>query len=116
MKNKKDVLDVCAIIMGIGILFLVLLAMIKETGNDTNYAAGTCVRKPEAVGRGDNFYPSELIVEVLENDYIFCFGRLDEKTWDNCHLVAKRVYNNSSLFVPIECPNYELVDFEWKKK
>jgi hypothetical protein len=97
-----------------GFLFFVLSITSAILRGD--HQPGTCVRDPNAVGRGDNFYPPAMIVEVLSNEYITCHAYVKEKIWHSCRLSSKRLLNDLDYYVPVSCPEYELVDFEWKKK
>jgi hypothetical protein len=116
MKSSAEVIFKGLAFIAALCVFLFFVMGITQAILRGDYQPGTCVRDPNAVGRGDDFYPPSLIVETLSNQYIACRPNVDQKTWRTCLLSSKRLLNDLDYYVPVTCPEYKLVDFEWKKK
>jgi hypothetical protein len=116
MKSSAEVIFKGLAFIAALCFFLFFVMGITQAILRGDYQPGTCIRDPNAVGRGDDFYPPELIVETLDEKYITCRANVDKNVWLRCGLSSKRVLNDLDYYVPVTCPEYELVDFEWKKK
>lgn len=116
MKSSAEVIFGGLGFIAVLCLFLFVIFGVTQAILKGDYQPGTCLRDPDAIGRGDAFYSPELIVEAVDDQYIVCRANVDKQTWNYCGFSSKRLRNDSDYYVPVTCPEYELVDFEWKKK